>query len=211
MIKARIRKSGSELISQIWRGDVVIARKGQLVNLKQDKIAEDEERRQRPGTLRERHQKVTVEQAGPVRAVVRIDGRHKPRKGKTWLPFSVRLYFYAGAENVRMVHTFVYDRDGASRTSSRGLGVRFRVPMRDAAYDRHVRFVGEGTRHARARRSRASPVCAATPARPYGPRRSRGRSCPTRPPGTSGSPPGCSTSPSGATTRSASCPPTASR
>jgi hypothetical protein len=143
VIKARIRKSGTELISQIWRGDVVIARKGQLVNLKQDKIAEDEE----GGTVRERYesdiQKVTVEQSGPVRAVVRIEGRHKSRKGKTWLPFSVRLYFAAGAENVRMVHTFVYDRDGQQDYIA-GLGVRFRVPLRDAAYDRHVRFVGEG-------------------------------------------------------------------
>jgi hypothetical protein len=143
VIKTRIRKSGSELISQIWRGDVLIAQKGELVNLKQDKIAEDEE----GGSVRERYEsditRVTVEQAGPVRAVVRIDGRHKSRKGKTWLPFSVRLYFVAGAENIRMVHTFVYDRDGQTDYIA-GLGVRFRVPLRDAAYDRHVRFVGEG-------------------------------------------------------------------
>ena len=51
VIKTRIRKSGSELISHIWRGDVLIARKGQLVNLKQDKIAEDEE----GGAVRERY------------------------------------------------------------------------------------------------------------------------------------------------------------
>ncbi|MFK4089544.1 Tat pathway signal sequence domain protein [Kribbella sp. NPDC020789] len=142
VIKARIRKSGTEVISQIWRGDVLIARQGKLVNLRQDRIAEDEER----GTDRERYEsditRVTVEQTGPVRAVVRVEGRHKSRKGRTWLPFSIRLYFATGAENVRMVHTFVYDRDG-QKDYIAGLGVRFRVPMRDAAYDRHVRFVGE--------------------------------------------------------------------
>jgi hypothetical protein len=83
VIKTRIRKSGPELISQIWRGDVLIARKGQLVNLKQDKIAEDEE----GGAVRERYDsditRVTVEQSGPVRAVVRVEGQHKPKKGKT--------------------------------------------------------------------------------------------------------------------------------
>ncbi|MFD7161627.1 hypothetical protein ACFV9C_44080 [Kribbella sp. NPDC059898] len=42
-----------------------------------------------------------------------------------------------------MVHTFVYDRDG-QKDCVAGLGVRFSVPMRDPAYDRHVRFVGEG-------------------------------------------------------------------
>ncbi|WP_410791667.1 Tat pathway signal sequence domain protein [Kribbella sp. C-35] len=143
VIKARIRKSGKELISHIWRGDVLIASKGQLVNLKQDRIADDED----GGVVREQYDsditRVTVEQSGPVRAVVRIEGRHKSRKGLSWLPFSVRLYFVAGAENVRMVHTFVYDRDG-QKDYIAGLGVRFSVPMRDAAYDRHVRFVGEG-------------------------------------------------------------------
>ncbi|TCC22971.1 Tat pathway signal sequence domain protein [Kribbella speibonae] len=143
VIRTRIRKSGPEVVSQIWRGDVLIAHKGVLVNLKQDKIAEDET----GGAVRDRYesdiQKVTVEQAGPVRAVVKVEGRHKSRKGLTWLPFSVRLYFVAGAENVRMVHTFVYDRDG-QKDYIAGLGVRFSVPMRDAAYDRHVRFVGEG-------------------------------------------------------------------
>ena len=143
VIRTRIRKSGSEVVSQIWRGDVLIAHKGVLVNLKQDKIAEDEV----GGAVREQYesdiQKVTVEQAGPVRAVVKVEGRHKSRRGQTWLPFSVRLYFVAGAENVRMVHTFVYDRDG-QKDYLAGLGVRFSVPMRDAAYDRHVRFVGEG-------------------------------------------------------------------
>jgi hypothetical protein len=143
VIRARIRKSGPEVVSQIWRGDVLIAHKGVLVNLKQDKIADDEE----GGAVRESYQsdiqKVTVEQAGPVRAVVKVDGRHKSRKHRTWLPFSVRLYFTAGAENLRMVHTFVYDRDG-QKDYIAGLGVRFSVPMRDAAYDRHIRFVGEG-------------------------------------------------------------------
>ncbi|NUR73825.1 MAG: Tat pathway signal sequence domain protein [Hamadaea sp.] len=143
VIRARIRKSGRELISQIWRGDVEIARKGVLVNLRQDHIEEDEEK----AVPRERFESaissVTVEQSGPVRAVVRIEGTHSNERGKSWLPFTVRLYFYAGAENVRMMHTFVYDRDG-SHDYIAGLGVRFRVPMRDAAYDRHVRFVGDG-------------------------------------------------------------------
>ncbi|GAA1578104.1 Tat pathway signal sequence domain protein [Kribbella sancticallisti] len=143
VIRARIRKDGAELISQVWRGAVEIARKGRLVNLKQDKIAEDEE----ATTSRDRFESditsVKVEQAGPVRAVVRIDGRHTNAKGKSWLPFTVRLYFYAGAENIRMVHTFVYDRDGQHDYIA-GLGVRFRVPLRDATYDRHVRFVGAG-------------------------------------------------------------------
>ncbi|MBA2893842.1 Tat pathway signal sequence domain protein [Nonomuraea soli] len=140
VIRARIRKSGSELVSQVWRGDVEIARKGQLVNIKQNKIEHDTVERDE---FLSNVQKVVVEQSGPIRAVVRVEGKHQDKKGKAWLPFTVRLYFYAGAENFRMAHTFVYDRDGQEDFIA-GLGVRFRVPMRDASYDRHVRFVGDG-------------------------------------------------------------------
>ncbi|MDF9827597.1 hypothetical protein M2447_001695 [Ereboglobus sp. PH5-10] len=120
---------------------------------------------------------VTVEQNGPVRAVVRIEGVHarcalmkneKTGNGDTplqessvhsslsishsslggeaaatWLPFTVRLYFYADGECVRMMHSFVFDGN-AEKDFIRGLGVRFEVPMADAPYDRHVRYVGEG-------------------------------------------------------------------
>ncbi|WP_433364303.1 hypothetical protein ACQPZX_33720 [Actinoplanes sp. CA-142083] len=138
VIRARIPRRGREIISHLWRGDSEIARQGVLVSLRQERIEEDEER----AAPRERCEsvihKVSLEQHGPVRAVVRIEGRH----GK-WLPFTVRLCFFAGAESVRMMHTFVYDRDG-SRDYIAGLGVRFQVPMRDAAYDRHIRFAGEG-------------------------------------------------------------------
>jgi hypothetical protein len=139
VIKVRVRKHGRELIGQIWRGGVEVARKGVLVALRQARIVEDEEKAPSRERFESEIRAVTVEQSGPVRAVVRIEGRH----GKSWLPFTVRLYFYAGAESIRMMHTFVYDRDG-SKDYIAGLGVRFKVPMRDAGYDRHVRFVGDG-------------------------------------------------------------------
>ena len=46
--------------------------------------------------------KVTVEQSGPARAVVKFEGVHKGVKsGREWLPFNVRLYFYSGEASVR--------------------------------------------------------------------------------------------------------------
>ncbi|MBO4659558.1 MAG: hypothetical protein J5637_08045 [Prevotella sp.] len=82
--------------------------------------------------------KMTVEHQGRVRAVVRIEGVHQS-PDREWLPFTIRLYFYAGSEQVRMVHTFVYDGDQQHDMIS-SLGVRLRVPMREAAYNRHVAF-----------------------------------------------------------------------
>lgn len=86
--------------------------------------------------------KVTVEQTGPVRAVLKLDGLHTGG-GRDWLPFSVRLYFYAGSDSVRIVHSFIYDGT-PERDFMRGLGVTAQVPMSDRTHDRHVRFAGEG-------------------------------------------------------------------
>ncbi len=82
---------------------------------------------------------VTVERAGSVRALVKLEGVHKSPKGREWLPFVVRLYFYGGSEQVKMVHSFVYDGD-QNKDFIRALGVRFDVPMREALYNRHVAF-----------------------------------------------------------------------
>ncbi|MFE8014719.1 Tat pathway signal sequence domain protein [Streptomyces antibioticus] len=148
VITARIGTSGTTLVKSVARGTTEIARNGRLVLIRQPEI-EDEDQ----GTVKtERFEGVigeaTVEQDGPVRAVVRIDGKH--RKGnRSWLPFSIRLYFYAGADSFRMVHTVTYDGTQepgkASGDFVRGLGVRFTVPLRDASYDRHIRIGGEGT------------------------------------------------------------------
>ncbi|MFJ4631847.1 Tat pathway signal sequence domain protein [Streptomyces sp. NPDC088847] len=148
VITARIGKNGSTLIKSVTRGSTEIARNGRLVLIRQPEIEDEDQGTVKTerfdGTIGE----VTVEQDGPVRAVVRIDGKHR-KGGRSWLPFSIRLYFYAGADSFRMVHTITFDGTvepgKASGDFIRGLGVRFTVPMRDQAYDRHIRIGGEGT------------------------------------------------------------------
>lgn len=85
---------------------------------------------------------VDVEQSGPVRAVVRIRGKMQSG-AREWLPFDVRLYFYAGSSSLRMVYTFVYDGNDQD-DFIRGLGLVISVPMHQELYNRHVRFAGEG-------------------------------------------------------------------
>ena len=82
--------------------------------------------------------KMTVERRGRVCAVVKVEGVHRS-PSREWLPFTVRLYFYAGSEQVRMVHTFVYDGD-QQRDMITSLGIRLKVPMREPVYNRHVAF-----------------------------------------------------------------------
>ena len=87
-------------------------------------------------------QKVTIEQSGPVRAVVKFEGVHKgTASGREWLPFTVRLYFYRGQTSVRMVHTITFDGD-QEKDFVRGLGVQLSVPLREEPRNRTVRFVG---------------------------------------------------------------------
>lgn len=98
---------------------------------------------------------VSIERAGAVRTLVKLEGVHRNKnKGistdnsnsendsqnnREWLPFVVRLYFYAGSEQIKMVHSFVYDGD-QKVDFIRSLGIRFDVPMREALYNRHIAF-----------------------------------------------------------------------
>ncbi|MFJ1734078.1 Tat pathway signal sequence domain protein [Streptomyces sp. NPDC088254] len=148
VITAKIGKSGPTLVKSVTRGSTEIARNGRLVMIRQPEIDDDEQGKVRTEQFEGAIDAVAVEQDGPVRAVVRVDGKHR-RGSRSWLPFSIRLYFYAGADSFRMVHTVTYDGKQepgkAEGDFIRGLGVRFTVPMRDQSYDRHIRIGGEGT------------------------------------------------------------------
>ncbi|MGP3982390.1 exo-rhamnogalacturonan lyase family protein [Streptomyces sp. KR80] len=148
VITATIGKSGSVIVKSVTRGSAEIARNGRLVLLRQGELEDGDQGTQKYERFASAISDVTVEQDGPVRAVVRVDGKHR-RGNRSWLPFSIRLYFYAGAESFRMVHTITYDGTQepgkAGGDFIRGLGVRFTVPMRDASYDRHIRIGGDGT------------------------------------------------------------------
>ncbi|MGC3988254.1 MAG: hypothetical protein QM796_00950 [Chthoniobacteraceae bacterium] len=137
-----IPKKGHTLIASVSRDGKEILKNGRLVCLWQNapRLSSGQalEQKSFDGVL---HQ-VTVEQSGPVRAVVKLDGLHQSGD-REWLPFSVRLYFSAGSEAIRLMHTITFDGEQTKDFVS-GFGVRFEVPLRDAPYDRHVRFVGEG-------------------------------------------------------------------
>jgi hypothetical protein len=140
VMRCRVPKRGTAIIESIDRGDRPIAKDAKLVCIRaSDPEAPTIEREHFASAI----DKVTVEQSGPVRAVVRIEGKHVGLKDRAWLPFTVRLYFYAGADAVRLMHTFIFDGD-ENKDFVAGLGVRFSVPMRDELHNRHVRFVGEG-------------------------------------------------------------------
>ncbi len=119
-----------------------IARDGQLIGILQNGPATNPEDAPPRAPFTSVIRQVTVEQSGPVRAVVKLDGVHRVEgSDREWLPFSVRLYFYTGDTRVRLVHTIIFDGD-QEKDFIRGLGVRFTVPLREEPRNRYVRFVG---------------------------------------------------------------------
>lgn len=138
--------SGAVLIKEATRAGRVTLKNLKLIALRQDGAEPELDGKTARQSFTSKISTVTVEQQGPVRAVLKLDGTHTANpneKGRDWLPFSVRLYFYAGAESVRIVHSFVWDGDPATDFIA-GLGVTAQVPMSNATHDRHVRFSGEG-------------------------------------------------------------------
>lgn len=136
-------KSGQHILKHIKLGNTVVAENGQLLCMLEDRTGASQ------NTIRYHDfvseiKKVTLEQKGPVKATVKIEGVHKDLKGaREWLPFTVRFYIYDNIEQVKMVHTIIFDGD-QHNDFIKGLGVSFDVPLREDLHNRHVKFSGEG-------------------------------------------------------------------
>lgn len=141
VLQCALPRSGKVLVTSMKRAGKPLLTDGRLVLLVDGAIDDEAAgaaRRSYDGAI----DKVTLEQNGPLRAVVRVDGSHRHADGASLLPFVVRLYFYKNSDTVRVVHTLVYDADPA-KAYIRGVGLRFGVPLAGQAYDRHIRFVGD--------------------------------------------------------------------
>jgi len=137
----RIGKRGVAIVQRASVGGRETLRDVKLLATSQDGPDTDDGGAGALGRYASEITRTTVEQKGPVRAVVRVEGVHRGN-GRDWLPFSLRLYIHAGSRAVRIVHSFIFDGDPA-KDFIRGLGLTGAVPMQDRAHDRHVRFAGE--------------------------------------------------------------------
>jgi hypothetical protein len=143
-MRCRVLKHDTAVVFEsIMAGDTKVAENGRLVLLVADQAAGEEAGTVATDEFISRVDKVTLEQSGPVRAVIKLEGTHVSAKsGRTLLPFVVRLYFYAGQSSIRVVHSIVYDADD-QKDFVRGLGLEFDVPLREEIQNRHVRLAGD--------------------------------------------------------------------
>ena len=131
------------VFESISAGDTKVAENGRLVLLVADQVQGEGAGTVNTDEFISRIDKVTLEQSGPVRATVRLEGTHVSAKsGRALLPFVVRLYFYAGQASIRVVHSIVYDAD-EKKDFVRGIGLEFDVPLREEIQNRHVRLAGD--------------------------------------------------------------------
>ena len=140
-----IPRRGSILVRSATRAGIETVRDVRLVSLWQDRPTPDDG----AGTITRQRWRgeitgVVAEQTGPIRAVLRVEGHHEPvesgERGQR-LPFTLRLYFSAGSDQLRIVHTLVWDGD-AECDFLAGLGVRADVPLGSEPHNRHVRLAG---------------------------------------------------------------------
>ena len=143
-LECGIPRQGAAIIGSMSVNGVVVARDGRLSCSLEDRSGWAAGRTIRREDFTGSTRKLIVEQSGPVRAVVRLEGVHKAGQGgREWLPFTVRLYFYAGDAAVRLVHSIVFDGE-EQKDFIAALGLAFTVPMREQVHNRHVRFSGQG-------------------------------------------------------------------
>ena len=84
---------------------------------------------------------ITLEEAGPIRAVVKLEGIHRC-DDRELFPFIVRLYFYQNSDEVKIVHTFLFDAD-ENNDAIKGIAVEMTLGAAGEMFNRHVAFAGE--------------------------------------------------------------------
>lgn len=141
-VTAYIPKSGSAILDSLVLDGRRVAGQGRLVCTTQDTPFTEAVSDIHFSNYVSQVEKVQVERVGQVRAVVKMEGKYAPvaaSSSQEVALFTLRLYFYAGSEQVRLVHSFVYEGD-QHHDFIRSLGVRFEVPLREQSYNRHVAF-----------------------------------------------------------------------
>ncbi|KAG7086782.1 hypothetical protein E1B28_002711 [Marasmius oreades] len=139
---AKFNNGGTTLVSSLELQGKSHVQNGVLELLLQDGPDQGEVPGPRPtvSSFQGRVDSVTVEQKGPVRAVIKATGKYSGAGHDDFLPFVVRFYISAGATSLRMVHFFIYDGD-QNKDFIKGIGLTFTTPLSDKPWDRHIRFV----------------------------------------------------------------------
>ncbi|WP_462409461.1 exo-rhamnogalacturonan lyase family protein [Neobacillus sp. Marseille-QA0830] len=142
-IVCQLNKRGNTIIKQITRENRVICTGSQLNLIREERSQTTGYRIKKEEDFVSHISRAAVEQDGPIRCTVKVEGRHeRVNGGRLWIPFTLRFYFYVNQASIKINHTFVYDGN-PHEDYIKGLGMSFSVPMKGPLYNRHVRLVGD--------------------------------------------------------------------
>lgn len=136
-----IYKKGSVLLDSILMDGMLIAEKSKLIGYVQEGPSNENYNIPAINKFSGTIDTAFIEQSGSVRTVIRIKGIMNSHD-QVLLPFDIRLYFYSGSHQIRMVYNFIYDGN-EEIDFIKGIGFVFSVPMTEEPHNRHVRFAGE--------------------------------------------------------------------
>ncbi|KAH7161595.1 hypothetical protein EDB81DRAFT_643120 [Dactylonectria macrodidyma] len=88
---------------------------------------------------------VSIGEQTSVRTLVTVRGEHQATGSSShdaWLQFVLRFYLYSNSEEIKLVHSLVFDGN-ATTDFVTGIGIRFDVPLKgEEMYNRHIRVAG---------------------------------------------------------------------
>ncbi|MBD0378751.1 exo-rhamnogalacturonan lyase family protein [Paenibacillus sedimenti] len=143
VIRCIVGKQGKAFIRALYHGEKRIGSEGSLVCLREERSQSPNGRIFQEETFYGEVTSLKVEQEGPVRIVLLAEGVHLSKDGeRAWLPFRLRLYFYANQASMRIVHTTLFNVD-PQVDFVKGLGITFGLPLTAPLYNRYVRFAGD--------------------------------------------------------------------
>ncbi|WP_432711809.1 hypothetical protein, partial [Pedobacter sp.] len=138
-LQCKVHKSGQVLMSAISLDNQVIASAAVLEAIIQDQPDDNYDNPVHRQTLKGQIENIIIEQNGPLRAVIKITGRHTSTN-LTLLPFVIRLIFFAGSDEIKVMHTLIYDANEQIHFV-KAIGLSLAVPLNDELHNRHIRFV----------------------------------------------------------------------
>lgn len=141
-ISCEINKEGNVFIQRLLVDEMEIGSAGKLIAIKEERQETDQGKIMKQERLEGEIKSVEIEQTGPLRAVIKIEGVHENKNNQQLFPFIVRFYFYANLPDIRIVHTFIYDGDSQT-VFIKGLGMEFKGAFSGDAWNRTVQLAGD--------------------------------------------------------------------
>lgn len=156
MVTVLVRKDGRHLFARAERNGRPYLLDARGVLILEEPLTVQGNPARMDKTYISRIEKVSVEETGSLRTILRYEGIHEPVSGessagekayekacdKAKLPFIIRMEVGYDNPNLKFTHTFLYDGD-EDKDFLKGLGIRFSAPMAGELYNRHVKFTGD--------------------------------------------------------------------